>query len=196
MYTHNFVCEQTKQRSPSSPSLFKTKKWNYERKTDDSYTKYTHTHTKWYINSQYEFAAGKISKRSSIKVSFRGRCHRCMEDEVEKKKRKKRKKRKRKGRGERSVRENEASGGTSLYFKHEVAPVVHVHSGVLRVHVLRCSTVRLPSGRPVIDRAIYLAEFSIFRKLEKTIPRIVLFLQYANFTLEFTIQRFYSSAAF
>lgn len=113
-----------------------------------------------------------------------------------KKKRKKRKKRKRKGRGERSVRENEASGGTSLYFKHEVAPVVHVHSGVLRVHVLRCSTVRLPSGRPVIDRAIYLAEFSIFRKLEKTIPRIVLFLQYANFTLEFTIQRFYSSAAF
>lgn len=45
-----------------------------------------------------------------------------------------------------------------MYFKHEVTPVVHVHSGVLRVHVLRCSTVYdspppPPLGRPVIDRA-------------------------------------------
>lgn len=86
--------------------------------------------------------------------------------------------------------------------------MVHVHSGVLRVHVLRCSTVYdspppPPLGRPVIDRAdTLLGGISLFfensreRETEKDLAKIVLFLQYANFTLEFTIQRFYSSAAF
>lgn len=63
---------------------------------------------------------------------------------------------------------NEASRvGTSLYFKHEVnTAVVHVHSAVLRVHVLRCTRtyVRLSITR-------YTCWNSLFRKyFEKNDP--------------------------
>lgn len=62
-----------------------------------------------------------------------------------------------------------------MYFKHEVTPVVHVHSGVLRVHVLRCSTVYdsppllLPLWTTGYRSRRYTTwrNFSIFRKFER-----------------------------